>query len=159
MIESFSPKKAALAGGFALLLVLLVGWFLLVSPQRSKAAALDGDINDSRTELTLAQALLNRTGEREADLARFRKAMPSEFPQSAILRELDAASREAGVRLNSVTPQAATPVGSYSTVPIAITIEGGYGNIRRFLGLLNHRTEVVSSKVSGAGHLYSVPQI
>jgi len=159
MIDFFTPKKAALAGAVALLLVLLVGWFVLVSPQRSKAAALDRDITDSRTKLALAQALIKQADERHVDLERLTKAMPSEFRQSATLRELADASVAANIRINSITPQAATLAGSYYMIPIAVTVEGRYNNIAQFLRLLNGRTEVTASKVTGAGRLYNVPQI
>jgi Tfp pilus assembly protein PilO len=159
MIDFFTPKKAALAGGVALLLVLLVGWFLLVSPQRSKAAALDRDISEGRANLALAHAAIRQADERHLDLERLTKAMPSEFRQSATLRDLADKSIAANIRINSVTPQAATLTGSYYTIPIAITVEGRTLNIARFLRLLNGRTEVTASKVTGAEPIYTVPQI
>jgi len=166
VIDALTPTKAAIAGAAALLLVLLVGWFLFVSPQRSKAAKLDTQIGEARTQLAVAEALLRGTDKRTADLARLTAAMPSDVRMPGILRELAAQAENASVRINSITPQAATPIGSYFTIPLSITLEGRYLNIARFLSLLNGRTDVVASTVAGRppdvkgkGRLYSVPQI
>ena len=159
MIDYLTPRKAAVAGAAALLLVLLVGWFLFVSPQRSEAAKLDNDIGDARTKLALAQALIRGSEARRGDVARLTAAMPSEVRMSSILRELSATAAKANVRINSIAPQAATPVGTYFTIPLSVSLEGRYFNIARFLRLLHGRTVVVGDKVAGKGRLYSVPQI
>ena len=159
MTDYFTPRKAAIAGTAALILVLLVGWFAFVSPQRSQAAQLDDDIGEARTKLALAEALLRGTDERTADLVRLTAAMPAEVRMSSILRQLSTTAAQANVRINSISPQAATPVGTYYTIPLAITLEGRYFNIARFLRLLQGRTVVVADQVTGKGRLYSVPQI
>jgi len=111
MTDYFTPRKAAIAGTAALILVLLVGWFAFVSPQRSQAAQLDDDIGEARTKLALAEALLRGTDERTADLVRLTAAMPAEVRMSSILRQLSTTAAQANVRINSISPQAATPVG------------------------------------------------
>jgi Tfp pilus assembly protein PilO len=160
MIDRMTPRAAALVGGAFFLLVLLVGWFVFVSPKQAEATDLDTSITETQVKLNIAEALVRGSKARNADVARLTKAMPPDVRMSAILRELSAASASANVRINSVSPQGATPVGSYAATPIAVTLEGKYFNVARFLHLLHSRAEIAAaSKVTGPGRLYSVPQL
>ena len=59
MIEKLNGRTAVGIAAVGLLLVLLIGWFGVVSPQRSKAAELTLQIEDADTQLAVAQALVN----------------------------------------------------------------------------------------------------
>jgi len=160
MVDRLTPRAAAAIGAVAFLLVLLVGWFLFVSPKRSKASDLATEIDASRAQLAVAQALLRGSEARTENLEQLAQAMPPDIRMSGILRELSTASATANVRINSVTPQPATPLGSYQTIPLSVTLEGRYFNVVRFLSVLHNRANVVSvSKVTGKGRLYNVPQL
>ena len=58
MIDRINGRLALLLAVAGLLIVLLAGWFVLVSPQRSKAAALDTQIGDASLKLAATQAFL-----------------------------------------------------------------------------------------------------
>ena len=51
MIDRLSNRTALAIGVVGLLAVVLVGWFAVVSPQRSKASELEGKIAEGRTAL------------------------------------------------------------------------------------------------------------
>ena len=57
MTDRINGRLALLLAIVAVLLVTLVGWFLLVSPQRSKASALDGQIGDANIKLAATRTL------------------------------------------------------------------------------------------------------
>ena len=81
MIERLNGRAAVGLAAAGLLLVLLVGWFGVVSPQRSKAAELAAQIERRpRAQLAATQALIDGPVLRQstAELATLRTAIPDE---------------------------------------------------------------------------------
>ena len=58
MIDRISGRLALLLAVVGLLILGLAGWFVLVSPENSKAAALDSQIGDANLELATTQSFL-----------------------------------------------------------------------------------------------------
>ena len=135
-----------------MLAIALLGWFALVSPQRSKAADLETKITESQTALQLAEALNRGDAKRStaAEVRQLAKAMPDEARMSQILRQLSWAATRTHVRVNSVTPQAAAPLAGYEALPMTVVVEGRYLGIANFLGLL--RTQDARRAREGARH-------
>jgi Tfp pilus assembly protein PilO len=161
MIDRLSKRTVLAIAAVGLLAVVLVGWFALVSPQRSKASELDGKITESQTALALAESL-NRADTRRATTVEARalaKAMPAEAQMSEVLRQLSSAAKRTRVRVNSVTPQAAAPLAGYEALPMTVVVEGRYFGIANFLGVLRTKTRVSDDAVRAKGRLYSVDQI
>jgi Tfp pilus assembly protein PilO len=161
MIDRLSKRTALAIAAVGVLAVVLVGWFALVSPQRSKASELDGKISESRTALQLADAL-NRPDQQRSTAVEARvlvKAMPNETQMSQILRQLSSAAKATRVRVNSVTPQTAAPLAGYEAVPMTVVVEGRYLGIANFLGRLRTKVRVGPEKVRAKGRLYSVDSI
>src|SRR4051812_30377949 len=103
MIDRINGRLALLLAVAGLLILLLAGWYVLVSPQRSKAAALNTQIDDTSVKLAATQAFLRSPAAHEsvADLRRLRVAVPDELRMSEILRQLAWASRVSGVSITS----------------------------------------------------------
>jgi Tfp pilus assembly protein PilO len=161
MIDRLSKRTAIAIAAVGVLAVLVVGWFALVSPQRSKASELDGKITESRTALQLADAL-TKGGQQRQTAAEARvlvKAMPDEAQMSQILRQLSSAAKATRVRVNSVTPAAAAPLAGYEAVPMSVVVEGRYLGIANFLGRLRTLVAVGPDKVRAKGRLYSVDSV
>jgi Tfp pilus assembly protein PilO len=161
MIDRLSKRTALAIAAVGVLAVVLVGWFALVSPQRSKASELDGKIHESRTALQLADTLTRGDQQRQtaAEARVFVKAMPNETQMSQVLRQLSSAAKATRVRVNSVTPQAAAPLAGYEAVPMAVVVEGRYLGIANFLGRLRTQVRIGPEKVRAKGRLYSVDSI
>src|SRR5207247_1048328 len=83
-----------------LLVLILAGWFVLVSPQSSKAAALDAQIGEANVKLATTQSFLQSPESKQSvtDLRRLRRAIPDDVEMSEILRQLAWASRPTGVK-------------------------------------------------------------
>jgi Tfp pilus assembly protein PilO len=161
MIDRLSKRTALAIAAVGVVAVVLVGWFALVSPQRSKASELDGKINESRAALQLADAL-TRGGQQRQTAAEARvlvKAMPNETQMSQILRQLSSAAKATRVRVNSVTPSAAAPLAGYEAIPMSVVVEGRYLGIANFLGRLRSLVGVGPEKVRAKGRLYSVDSV
>jgi hypothetical protein len=163
MIKGFnlSGRVAALLAGAAVIVVLLVGWFLLVSPQRSKAADLGVKINDTQAQVVATQAYVDSPSTKRAvhDLKRLKQVLPDDSQMSQVLRQLSAAAGTAGVSLDTITPASAIPSNGGEAVPIALSVTGHYFNIVHFLNLLRAEVRVKSSAIHGSGRLYSVDSI
>jgi len=161
MIDRLSKRTAIAIAAVGVLAVVLVGWFALVSPQRSKASELDGKISESRTALQLADALTKGGQQRQtaAEARVLAKAMPDDTQMSQILRQLSSAAKATRVRVNSVTPAAAAPLAGYEAVPMSVVVEGRYLGIANFLGRLRTLVAVGPEKVRAKGRLYSVDSV
>jgi len=126
MANRLTPRTAVVVGSVALLVVVLAGWFVLASPKRSEAAQLGRDIDDTRAQIRLSEAVIRSEARnaRAVDSARLTKAMPPDARESAILRELGVVAANTKVRVNSIAPAAPAPTGAYQTIPITVVVEG-----------------------------------
>ena len=99
------------------LAVLAAGWFLLVSPKRSDAAAVRTDVvsqnstNSSlQTQLAMLKAQAKTLPQQQATLARVAAKIPDNPALPALIRALSAAAGDAGVELVSLAPGQPTAV-------------------------------------------------
>ena len=162
MKDKLTPKVVAVLAMVTIAAVALVGWFGLVSPQLSKASDLDRQIAEAKTELEVAKATTDSgaAGKGSAASARaLAQAMPQQLDMSAVLRQLLGAADRAGVRLDSVTPQAASAKSGYSAVPIAVVVTGRYFGVQWFLRELRTQAGVAGSHVNASGRLFSVDSV
>lgn len=156
-----SPKgivALAAAGG---LVVLAAGWFLLVSPQRSKAAELDARIASVQSEIAVRRAALAakpnvRVSARASDLYRLTKAIPDRTDMAGILLELNRLAGSSGVTIISLTPAQAVLGQGYNVQPIALVVEGRYGQVSVFLKKLRRTVTVRRGYLASHGRLLSV---
>ena len=158
MKDKLSPKVVATLAAAAVTVVALIGWFGFVAPQRSQASSLDGQIQETQTQLVVAKAAAEPVRQAKAGASRraLKRAMPQRVAMPSILRQILHASQQSGVRLDSVTPQAVTPLQGYDTVPMDIVVAGRYFPIQHFLHRLRMQTRVAPNGVHSSGRLFSV---
>jgi Tfp pilus assembly protein PilO len=108
------------------LAIMAAGWFLLISPKRTDAAAvreqaLSQEATNAglRTQLEVLQAQAKDLPKKQADLARVAAKIPDNPGMPALIRALTAAGTSAGVQLVSVTPGAPAPVAAAAAVAVA----------------------------------------
>jgi len=161
MIDRLNGRAAVAIAAIGLLLVVLVGWFGVVSPQRSKAADLAIRIDETELQLEATQALVDGPQLRlsTAELATLRTAIPDEVKMSQLLRQLSKASADSRVRILGITPSASTPIGGANVVPINLSVEGRYFGIRNFLRLLRTRADLRTDEVRASGRLFAIDSI
>jgi type IV pilus assembly protein PilO len=112
------------------LVVLAAGWFLLVSPKRSDAAALRtqsaSQVSSNaqlENQLQVLKAQAKDLPKQQAKLAAVAAKIPDNPALPAMIRALTGASTAAGVELVSVTPS--TPVAVAAAAPTATVQAGG----------------------------------
>jgi type IV pilus assembly protein PilO len=108
----------------AAVLLLIAGWFLLISPQRSQAADLRDQVtaqNAANDAIALKtkqlQAQFASLPERQAQLAEIKQQMPENPALPSLIRDLSSYAESAGVKLDSVAP--GTPVAVAPAAPAA----------------------------------------
>jgi Pilus assembly protein, PilO len=162
MKDKLTPKVVAVLAMVAVAAVALVGWFGLVSPQRSTASDLDRQIADAKTQLAVAKSTTDSgaagKGSGASALA-LGRAMPQQVEMSGVLRQLLRAADRSDVRLDSVTPQAAAAKSGYSAVPINVVVTGRYFGVQQFLRELRTQAGVAGPHVRASGRLFSVDSV
>ena len=85
MIDRMSGRVSLLLVSVALILIVLLGWFVLIAPQRSKAATLDSQVSDTNVQLQAVTSLLEGPVGRQslATLRASQTAVPDDAKMSA----------------------------------------------------------------------------
>ena len=169
-------KKGQLQGKAAIglivggdLLLLVLGWFMLIGPQRSTAASIvratqaaEVQIVDAKRPVKIVKpAAVQQPAIRTADLYSIAKAMPPTADMPDLLLELDQVARSAGVTLTSIAPNAAAPstAGAFSLVPINLALSGDFYTLTDLLYRLRSLVTVHHGTLETAGRLFSVGSV
>lgn len=155
------PKPAAIAiVVVALLVVSAAGYFLVISPQRSKASELAREID--AVDAQIQQLRLERVQVahaepiRVADLFRVSKAMPNTDDMPGVLLELNRIARDTGIRFESITPHDAADAGGYQRRPIDLVFDGNFYELSDFLYRLRSLVRVRGGHLEATGRLFTV---
>jgi len=115
-------RQWVICAALAIVVVMTAGWFLLVSPQRAKAAALrtqtatEQDKSATlRTSLDVLTAQSKRLPSKRAELAKFARLIPSGPALPTMIRALQHAATTAGVTLVSIAPLPPAPFAASVT--------------------------------------------
>ena len=158
-----SPAATAVIGVAIALVVAAAGWFLLVSPQRSRAADLQTEIESVEANITQARLAATQAQDvepiRVADLFRLSKAMPSDIDMSGVLLELNRVAAETGISFEAITPGATTTVGTFRVQPTELVFVGNFYTLSDFLYRLRTLVNVQRGKLNATGRLFSVEQL
>lgn len=158
LLRSRNGKIGAAVAGF--LLVVAAGWFLLVGPQRSKASDLDTQIAASRTELAQKQVALARPSAtvtvKPSDLYRLTKALPNATDMAGVLLDVNRVAGRNDLEFRSIAPSAALPGNGWVATPLAVVVQGRFGDVSRFLGDLRALVKVRHGRLDSRGRLYAV---
>jgi Tfp pilus assembly protein PilO len=155
------PKPAAIAIVVVVLLVVTaLGYFLVISPNRSQASELKQETASVQTQIQ-ALRLANTQAQqvepiRVADLFRVSKAMPSTDDMPGVILELNRIAREAGIRFDSITPQEASDSGGYLRRPIDLVFDGNFYELSDFLFRLRSLVRVRNGQLEANGRLFTV---
>ena len=142
----------------------LAGWFLLVHPQGAKVTALKAQQTEVQAKIDAYRqqvaAVAAAPKIEVADVYRLAKAMPNLPDMPDLLLELSQLARDTGIRFDSISPQALTPIGSYMVLPISVTFQGNFYNLADFLYRLRSlvRTHATNKgiQLDATGRLFSV---
>lgn len=154
-----SSRAFAAALAAVTLVVAGAGWFLVISPEHSKASSLSQQIQAEQTKIASAirdARHATTAKEQSAQLKALEAALPSELAMPQIVDQLDGLAREAGVSLDTVTPGVPVIGLGYYAEPITVGVSGHYFGVRRFLHLVRTRVSLNKAKLHVTGRLYDV---
>jgi Tfp pilus assembly protein PilO len=161
--RKLSPAATAGISVAIALLVGAAGWFLLISPQRARAAQLDEEIAAVEAQVTMARLASQQAEDvqpiRIADLFRLTKAMPSDLDMSGVLLELNRIASETGIQFESIAPGPTTAVGAFRVQPTELVFVGNFYTLSDFLYRLRTLVNVQRGKLNATGRLFSVEQL
>jgi Tfp pilus assembly protein PilO len=160
-VKKITGPVALALSALAVLVVVGVGWFMLVSPQRSKVDTLDTQIASLDAQLADAQHLLAAPNRRQtaATLAIAKRALPDTPQMSHVLRQFAAAAARSRTELDSITPGAAVAAAGASPLPMTVVVKGRYFGIQQFARLLRQSADVRKGKLAAKGRLYTIDSI
>ena len=155
MKRSLSLRELLVYGVPALGLMLAVlGYFLLVSPQKSRARDLESQVNGAQAALIAAhQKPVAPPTAHAVELFHLTTAMPDAADVPGLLLDLTRLAQASDISLTAVTPQAQITSGSYVLLPVTINVNGPFPNITKFLGLLRKQVSMRNQKVRATGRL------
>lgn len=118
MRSLLAGSRAWIVLAAALALVLLVsGWFLLVSPQFTSAAAIKGEEQTALDQAAMLQqkaASLRKQAEQlpqlQAELARLAAQLPDAGQEAELIKQLEAVSAASGMKVQSFSAAPLTPL-------------------------------------------------
>jgi Tfp pilus assembly protein PilO len=161
------PKSTAIAlivGGDLVLLVL--GWFLLVSPQRATAKSNATAAQATEVQIEQARAPVTRPTAatqpkqpeiRTAYLYKLSKAMPTTTDMPNLLLELTQVVRSAGVQLSQISPTATDP--TTGATAITLSVSGDFYSLTDLLYRLRSLVAVHNGSLDVAGRLFSITTV
>lgn len=158
------PSAVAITAVVVGLLVYgLLGYFVLISPQRGKVADLKKETVATQQQIDQFRVLSAQAKAtppiRVAELFRLTKAMPDEVDMAGVVLELSQVARASGIEFESISPQGAAPVTGYSSIPIALEFDGNYYELSDFLFRLRNLVRVRSGQLDAQGRLLVVDTI
>ena len=146
-----------------LIAYLALGYFLVISPQRSKSADLGKQVADTEAQInqyrTLSAQAKAAAPIRVADLFRLEKAMPNEVDMAGIVLELSRIAGDTGITFESITPQGVVAAPGYQVLPVSLIFDGNYFELSDFLYRLRTLVRVRTGRLASTGRLFIVDAI
>jgi hypothetical protein len=146
--------------GVIVLMLALFGWAVLLRPQAAKLKSVKAEEASAQQTLTDYQQRLAtiRSAPRidVADVYRLATAMPDRVDMPDLILQLSQLARDTGIRFDSITPQGATAIGSYSALPISVTFQGTFYELSDFLYRLRSLVSVHGGRLDATGRLFEV---
>ncbi|MDY6796790.1 MAG: type 4a pilus biogenesis protein PilO [Actinomycetota bacterium] len=134
-----SPGIWLVVGVVICVVILVLGLFLIVFPQRDNVSEVQADIDDAETSIQQERNKLNQLKQYEKDPQQFTRqieALSEHIPETVeladIIQQVDHAAEEAGLDFYSFIPSLPVSSGSYYTVTCEGIFHGRYFNLVEF---------------------------
>jgi Tfp pilus assembly protein PilO len=143
MSARLTDRLWLVAGVLGAVILLAIGWFFFIVPQREQAQRLSEETTTEIGRLDILKARLKTLEEQfankqqyETTLANLEEALPKTDRMSEFLRQLQKAGEAAGVNVSAVTvgaPGSVATVPNVRTLPISLVAKGQQADVYEFL--------------------------
>ena len=155
--------RVAIAGIAAMSLLFLgLGYVVLISPQRGRAAELDEEVRAVHAQIEEYRRKASEGSGKRVDapnLFRLAKAMPDQEDMPGVILELNRIASDAGITFQSIRPQAPVAQTGYQSLPINLIFDGNFYSLNDFLFRLRNLVAFRDGKLDASGRLFSVSEI
>jgi hypothetical protein len=171
-MKAAKGKKLSRNAGIALivggdLLLLVLGWFMLISPQRATAQSIRLATSAAEAQIVQAKqvaatpppAAVQQPEIKTADIYSLADAMPSTIDMPDLLLEINQLARAAGVTVTKFSPGQPTALTGYSVEPLGIGLEGDFYTITDMLYRMRTLVAVRHGDLQTSGRLFSVDSV
>jgi hypothetical protein len=147
------------------ILLIVVGWVALVSPQRHDAATAAASALLAQTQLATlqpgsAQHPTPQPAVHTSCIYKLNTALPSQADTPNLIFELQRVAKVSGVKLLGISPQPAQATASgYTVEPINLSLDGKYYAMTQFLHNLRTLVSAGGKCPTAKGPLYSVTAV
>jgi hypothetical protein len=156
-----TPAKVGLLVA-GIVLGLVAGWFIAISPKRSQVGDLKQQIKDTRAQIDAAQGVETVAAPppiRIADLFRLSRAMPNTADIPGVILQLSKVAQETGITFEAITPHDPVPYGAYQQVAVDLSFEGRFYDLNDFMYRLRNLVSVHEGVLNATGRLFSIDSI
>lgn len=158
-----SPRAQLAAALLAPVVLIVVGWLMLVGPQRTKASQVAESVASAQSQYDAQKAAIAHAPKaqpiRVADIFRLIKAMPDDEDMPGIMLQLNQVAVESGISFDSIVPGALSSGYGYQSQQIQLTFSGNFYGLADFLYRLRNLVNVHGGKLDASGRLFSVQQL
>jgi Tfp pilus assembly protein PilO len=169
-LASLSPRAQGAVVAGVLLVILLLGYFVVISPKRSTAsdlkkqtAAVQQQI-DQNSSSAFTKAL---PAVRAASIFKLTQAMPSQLDTPDVILQLNQLADDSGLSFDQIQPGAGASSVATSTLttdpfavePIQVQFTGNFYNLLAFLQRLRNLVRVENGNLFTAGRLFDVTDV
>jgi hypothetical protein len=146
------------------LLVLVLGWMMVVGPQKSQAAKVADEIVSVQQQIEQAHVAARAASKpepiRAADIFRLATAMPDSADMPGIILQLSQVAQESGIQFTSITPSPVPTHGTgYETMKIDLSFSGNFYGLSDFLYRLRNLVGVRGGELKATGRLFAVEKL
>jgi Tfp pilus assembly protein PilO len=152
-------KTRMLLSVVALVAIVAMAWFFLISPLRSDIATANTSIAQETTRLSAAQAKLKQAAKtraegrkNQAQLLELAKMVPQSTQVPSLLVQIQDLADQSGIQFSSMSPGDPNESGGFQIVPLQLQFTGSYFDLSDFA----YRVEQL---VAGPGRLLTVKSI
>jgi type IV pilus assembly protein PilO len=145
--------------GVVLVVIIVLAWFLLISPLRSDIDAVEASIETERAKLSAAQAQLAQAeaireeGEKNRGmLLELAKMVPEGEQIPSLLLQIQDLADQSGIAFIAITPGDPIQSGDFDIIPLELEFTGTYFDLSDFV----YRAEQM---VAGPGRLLAVKNL
>jgi Tfp pilus assembly protein PilO len=134
-----SRKLRIALSGVALIAVIALAWFFLISPLRSDIADTDELITAEQTKLAVAEAKLAKAeatraqgAKNQARLIELAKMVPESTQVPSLLVQIQDLADQSGIDFVSISPGDAAEANGFQIIPLTLQFSGTYFDLSDF---------------------------
>lgn len=147
------------------LLLVLIGWFAIIGPQRSAAATAAANAQLAQSQLDALRpggsgGQVSQPKVQTSCIYKLDTALPSRADETNLLFELQRVAAASGVKVLGVSPQPAQAMtGGYTVLPVSLSLDGSYFAVTQFLHSLRTLVPAGGNCPVATGPLFAVTSV